>query len=302
MKKGQKLNVALIQQTHHVDRHVNLENSAQAIEKAAQQGAQLVLLSELHTGHYFCQSEDVSCFDLAESIPGMTTRYLGELAKTHQIVIVGSVFERRAPGIYHNTAVVLEKDGTLIGTYRKMHIPDDPGYYEKYYFTPGDQGFLPISTSVGQLGVLVCWDQWFPEAARIMALRGADLLLYPTAIGWFPGDDEVLQQQLIDTWVTMQRAHSIANCLPLLSCNRIGFEPDPAHPKRGIYFWGNSFITGTHGQILQRADATSAAILVATLDLSEIEQTRRIWPYFRDRRVEAYGDLLKKYIGPMEKM
>ncbi len=291
----QKLTVAVVQQAHSRDKLANFEQTAEAVAKAAAQGAQLVLLSELHATAYFCQSEDICCFDLAEPIPGPTTQNLSELAKSHQIILVGSVFEQRAKGIYHNTAVVFEKNGELVGTYRKMHIPDDPNFYEKYYFTPGDQGFVPVTTSVGRLGILVCWDQWFPEAARIMALRGADLLLYPTAIGWFPENTPHEQQQLIDAWVTMQRSHSIANCLPVLSCNRVGFEVDPVHAERGIHFWGNSFITGAHGQILQRA-ATSAQILVAQLDLNEIETTRRIWPYFRDRRVDAYSDLLKKYV------
>lgn len=291
----QKLIVAVIQQAHSSNKAANLTQTAEAVAKAADQGAQLILLSELHSSLYFCQSEDIDCFNLAETIPGETTQYLSSLAKKHQVVLVGSVFEKRAKGIYHNTAVVFETNGGLAGQYRKMHIPDDPNFYEKYYFTPGDQGFVPIDTSAGRLGILVCWDQWFPEAARIMALRGADILLYPTAIGWFPENNPQEQGQLIDAWVTMQRSHSIANCMPVLSCNRVGFEQDPVHSNRGIHFWGNSFIAGAHGQLLKRA-GVAPEILVSELDLGEIENTRRIWPYFRDRRVDAYRDLLAKYV------
>lgn len=291
------ITVAVIQQKHSANQQQNLEQTALAVAEAAAKGAHLVVLSELHAGPYFCQSEDMDQFSRAESISGPTAQALSGLAKTHQIVLVGSIFEKRAVGLYHNTALVFEKNGELAGIYRKMHIPDDPNYYEKYYFTPGDLGFAPIQTSVGNLGVLVCWDQWFPEAARIMALRGADMLIYPTAIGWFVHEDEALKDTLIDSWVTVQRGHSIANCLPVISCNRTGFEADPVHQGRGINFWGNSFVTNAHGKILQRAATTTPAVLMAEVDLQEIETTRHIWPYFRDRRTDAYGDLLKKYAG-----
>ncbi len=287
--------IAVIQQRLCSDWQKNLEETAVAVAEVAAKGAELVVLSELHTRPYFCQSEDINKFAWAEPIPGPTFHYLSALAKKHHVVLVGSIFEKRAVGIYHNTALVFEKNGELAGKYRKMHIPDDPNYYEKYYFTPGDLGFTPIATSVGKLGVLVCWDQWFPEAARIMALRGADLLIYPTAIGWFVHEDETQKEALIDSWITVQRGHSIANCLPVISCNRTGFEADPVHEGKGIHFWGNSFITNSHGQLLEHAATTEPAALVAKIDLKEIEMTRHIWPYFRDRRTDAYGDILKKY-------
>jgi N-carbamoylputrescine amidase len=291
-----KLTIALIQQTGHADKQTALAASLQGIQQAAQQGAELILLQELHAGHYFCQHEDMDLFHLAEPIPGPTTEFLAQAAKEHNVVIVGSMFEQRAIGVYHNTAVVLEKDGSLVGKYRKMHIPDDPGYYEKYYFAPGDLGFKPIQTSVGNLGILVCWDQWYPEAARLMALNGADLLLYPTAIGWFPGDDETLKQDLVDAWITVQRGHSIANCLPVAVCNRVGHESDPSGVREGINFWGNSFITGAHGKIKARASAGSAEVLMAEVDLNESREMRHIWPYFRDRRVDAYGEILHRFV------
>jgi N-carbamoylputrescine amidase len=289
------LKVALIQQACGGSRQENLAESERGIRAAAAQGANLVMLPELHVGPYFCQTEDTGCFDLAETIPGPSSAFLRELARELSVVIVASLFERRAPGLYHNTAIVLERDGSLAGKYRKMHIPDDPGYYEKFYFTPGDLGFEPISTSVGKLGVLVCWDQWYPEAARLMALAGADLLLYPTAIGWNPDDAEEEQARQLDAWITVQRGHAVANGLPLLSCNRIGREPDPSSVSAGIQFWGNSFIAGPQGEFLERADAEHSKILLTDLDLRHSEDVRRIWPFLRDRRIDAYGDLIKRF-------
>lgn len=293
--KINSLAVATVQQSCSKDTQANLETTRAAIIDAAQQGAQLVLLQELHSSIYFCQSEDNNLFDLAESIPGATTEILAEVSRENKIVIVGSVFERRTAGIYHNTAVVLDSDGSLAGRYHKMHIPDDPGYYEKFYFTPGDQGFRPIETSVGKLGVLVCWDQWYPEAARLMALHGADLLLYPTAIGWDPRDDVEEKQRQLESWSIIQRSHAIANGLPVLCANRCGLELDPEGQSDGIDFWGNSFIAGPQGEILTSAPADRAATLVAQLDMSKAEKVRRIWPFFRDRRIDAYDDLLCRY-------
>jgi N-carbamoylputrescine amidase len=271
------------------------------VREAADKGAELVLLQELHRSLYFCQTEDTAVFDLAETIPGPSTDTLGALAKELDIVIVGSLFEKRATGLYHNTAVVLEKDGSLAGIYRKMHIPDDPGFYEKFYFTPGDadfndgrSGFSPIETSVGKLGLLVCWDQWYPEAARLMALAGADLLLYPTAIGWDPSDDDGEKQRQLSAWITIQRAHGIANGLPVLVANRTGFEQSPVG-ESGIQFWGNSFVCGPQGEFLAQADSDSEQVLLADVDMQRSESVRRIWPYLRDRRVDAYGDLPKRY-------
>lgn len=289
------LRVGLVQQRCGEDRAQNLAESVTGIREAARRGARLVLLQELHTGVYFCQTEDTTRFDAAEPIPGPTTDTLGQLAKELGIVIVASVFERRAPGLYHNTAVVLEADGHIAGTYRKMHIPDDPGFYEKFYFTPGDLGFNPIATSVGSLGLLVCWDQWYPEAARLMALGGADLLLYPTAIGWDPRDTPAEKERQREAWVTIQRAHAIANGLPLLACNRVGTEPDPAGQTPGIDFWGTSFIAGPQGEILAQAATDEPTVLVADVDLRRSEDVRRIWPFLRDRRIDAYDDLLKRY-------
>jgi N-carbamoylputrescine amidase len=288
------LKVALVQHGCVDDYAANLETATQSIRQAAADGAQLVLLPELHTSLYFCQTEDTSRFDLAEPIPGPTTEQLSTLAAELNIVIVGSIFERRTAGIYHNTAVVLDTDGSLAGKYRKMHIPDDPGYYEKFYFTPGDLGFRPIHTSLGKLGVLVCWDQWYPEAARLMALSGAELLLYPTAIGWDPRDDEAEQTRQRDSWVTIQRSHAVANGLPVLSCNRVGLEADPSEQSDGIQFWGNSFIAGPQGEFLAQADA-EATVLMAEVDLARAESVRRIWPFFRDRRIDEYGKLLNRY-------
>ncbi|GMQ91043.1 MAG: carbon-nitrogen hydrolase [Gammaproteobacteria bacterium] len=287
--------VGLVQQHNQTDQTKNLDQIIQGIRDAAHQGAQLVLLQELHNTLYFCQQENESCFDLAETIPGPTTKKFGRLAIELGVVIVASVFEKRTAGIYHNTAVVIEQDGSLAGSYRKMHIPDDPGYYEKFYFTPGDRGFTPINTSLGKLGVLICWDQWYPEAARLMALKGAEILLYPTAIGWEPGDDKEEQQRQLDSWVTIQRAHAIANGLPLLVCNRVGHEADPAQQTDGIQFWGNSFISGPQGEILAQAGNNHSALLTSTIDLDRSEKVRRSWPFLRDRRIDAYQDLLLRY-------
>jgi N-carbamoylputrescine amidase len=290
------LTVGLIQQACGDTRKKNLDESLHGIRDAASRGARLILLPELHTGPYFCQIENTEYFDLAETIPGPTTDVLGKLARELGVVIVGSLFERRAPGLYHNTAVVFEKNGELIGKYRKMHIPDDPGYYEKFYFTPGDLGFKPINTSVGALGVLVCWDQWYPEAARLMALAGADLLLYPTAIGWNPADDSDEQQRQLNAWVTIQRGHAVANGLPVLSCNRIGHEPDPSPNSDGINFWGNSFVSGPQGELLAHADHQSAEVMVVEVDLKRSEDVRRIWPFLRDRRIECYEGITRRFL------
>ena len=287
------LKVGLVQQACSEDRGANLAASIRGIRDAQARGAQLVLLQELHTGVYFCQTEDTRRFDQAEAIPGPTSDELGRLARELGIVIVASLFERRAAGLYHNTAVVLDADGTIAGRYRKMHIPDDPGFYEKFYFTPGDLGFTPIDTQVGRLGVLICWDQWYPEAARLMALHGAELLLYPTAIGWDPRDGEDEKHRQRDAWITVQRAHAVANGLPVVVANRVGHEPDPAGGP-GIEFWGASFVAGPQGEIL--ADCGSeAAVLVTEVDLARSEPVRRVWPFLRDRRIDAYADLLKRY-------
>ncbi len=289
-----KLTVALVQHACCDDRNSNLELIASRIKEAATQGARLVVLQELHNTRYFCQTEETANFDLAETVPGPTTEQLGEVAKSNEVVIVASLFEKRAPGIYHNTAVVLDSDGSLAGRYRKMHIPDDPGYYEKFYFTPGDLGFRPIETRVGRLGVLVCWDQWYPEAARLMALAGADILIYPTAIGWDPQDRETEQQRQLDAWVTVQRGHAIANNLPVLACNRCGIEPDPSGITAGIRFWGNSFVCGAQGELLARA-GEEPELLLASVDMGETEGLRRIWPFFRDRRIDAFGPILQRF-------
>jgi N-carbamoylputrescine amidase len=291
---SKSLRVALVQQPCTADRAVNLQMSEQGIEAAAAGGAKLVLLQELHTSLYFCQHESTDLFDLAEPVPGPSTRWLAKLAKRLKIVIVGSLFERRAAGLYHNTAVVLDSDGSLAGVYRKMHIPDDPGYYEKFYFTPGDLGFTPIQTSVGKLGVLVCWDQWYPEGARLMALAGADLLLYPTAIGWNPTDAKEEQLRQRDAWITIQRSHAIANGLPVLVANRVGFEADPTGQTAGSQFWGNSFVAGPQGEFIAQA-GENPDVLVVDIDLARSENVRRWWPFLRDRRIDAYGDLVKRY-------
>ncbi|MDD2582481.1 MAG: carbon-nitrogen hydrolase [Desulfuromonadaceae bacterium] len=289
------LKVALIQQKCSTCRDENLARTARLVRQAAESGAQLVVLQELHTSTYFCQVESPALFDLAEPIPGPSTDTLGRLAGELGVVIVASLFERRAAGLYHNTAVVLENDGSIAGIYRKMHIPDDPGFYEKFYFTPGDLGFNPIKTSVGTLGVLVCWDQWYPEAARLMALAGADLLIYPTAIGWDPKDTVEEQQRQYDAWVTVQRGHAVANGLPLLAVNRVGFENSPQQQDAGIQFWGGSFAAGPQGEILAEASQENEEIVQVEIDYTRSEQVRRIWPFLRDRRIDKYGDLLKRF-------
>lgn len=299
------LPVALIQEKAIIDQgrgnaEANLSIIEARVAEAAARGARLVLLQELHNGAYFCQHESVAEFDLAEPIPGPSTERLGKLAKQHGVVLVSSLFERRAAGLYHNTAVVFEKDGSTLGKYRKMHIPDDPGFYEKFYFTPGDLGFKPIDTSVGRLGVLVCWDQWYPEAARLMALAGAELLLYPTAIGWDPDDTQDEKNRQRDAWILSHRGHAVANGLPVLSCNRVGHEPSPIASDKhvgasGIQFWGNSHVLGPQGEFIAEASG-DAEILSTEIDLDRSEHVRRIWPFLRDRRIDAYGDLLKRYI------
>lgn len=288
------LKVALLQETDRGNRDANLDAIETGMREAAAAGAKLVLLQELHNGPYFCQHEAVEVFDQAESIPGPGTARIGKLAEELQLVVVASLFERRAAGLYHNTAVVFDRSPAIAGIYRKMHIPDDPGFYEKFYFTPGDLGFEPIDTSVGRLGVLVCWDQWYPEAARLMALAGAELLLYPTAIGWDPNDDAAEQQRQRDAWITVQRGHAVANGLPLLACNRTGFEADPAGVTAGVQFWGSSFVTGPQGEFLAQASA-ERELLLADIDLARSEQVRRIWPFLRDRRIDAYADLLRRF-------
>lgn len=288
------LPVALLQHACGDDLAANLAHSSTLIRQAAAAGARLIVLQELHRSRYFCQTEDTAIFDLAETIPGPSTDLLGALAKELNVVIVSSLFEKRAAGLYHNTAVVLDADGSIAGKYRKMHIPDDPGFYEKFYFTPGDLGFTPIDTAVGRLGVLVCWDQWFPEAARLMAMAGAELLIYPTAIGWDPRDSSDEQERQRQAWVISQRAHAVANGLPVLACNRIGHEPDPSGGP-GTLFWGTSFIAGPQGELLAEANTQDQTILTANIDLSRSEAVRRIWPYLRDRRIDAYDDLLRRY-------
>jgi N-carbamoylputrescine amidase len=292
---NKSISVGLVQQTCGASREANLQSSIDGIRKAAASGARLVLLQELHATPYFCQTEDPACFDLAEPIPGPSTDRFGALAAELGIVIVTSLFEKRAEGLYHNTAVVLDADGSIAGRYRKMHIPDDPGYYEKYYFTPGDLGFEPIDTAVGRLGVLVCWDQWYPEAARLMALAGAQLLLYPTAIGWDMQDDAGERLRQHDAWLTVQRGHAIANSLPVLVCNRTGHEADPSAQTGGIRFWGGSAVIGPQGEMLAEATADTAEVLVAEIDASRSGELRRVWPWFRDRRIDAYQGLLKRF-------
>jgi len=289
-----KLTIGLVQQSCVENRDVNLAKSIESIRKAGAMGAQLVVLQELHAGLYFCQCEDPAYFDQAESIPGPATGIFSDVAKEFGVVLVTSLFERRAPGLYHNTAVVFEKDGSIAGTYRKMHIPDDPAFYEKFYFTPGDPGFLPIDTSAGRLGVLVCWDQWYPEAARLMALAGAELLIYPTAIGWEPNDDDGEKFRQKDAWLTIQRSHAVANGIPVASVNRAGFEADPAGVGGGIDFWGGSFVAGPQGELLAQA-GVNEEVLIVEIDKERGETVRRIWPFLRDRRIDAYADLLKRY-------
>jgi len=288
------LTIGLVQQSCDENRDVNLAKSIESIRTASAMGAKLVVLQELHAGLYFCQCEDPGNFDQAEAIPGPTTEIFSGVAKEFGVVIVTSLFERRAPGLYHNTAVVFDRDGSIAGKYRKMHIPDDPAFYEKFYFTPGDPYFTPIDTSVGRLGVLVCWDQWYPEAARLMALAGAELLIYPTAIGWEPNDANGEKIRQKDAWLTIQRSHAVANGIPVVSVNRVGFEPDPTGVGDGIDFWGNSFVAGPQGELLAQAGAAEE-VLIVEIDKRRSEAVRRIWPFLRDRRIDAYGELLKRY-------
>ena len=291
-----ELNIGFLQQHNTADTKDNLLRLAEGISDLAKRGAQLIVLQELHNSLYFCQTEDVSNFDLAEPIPGPSTKFFGELAKQFGVVIVTSLFEKRATGLYHNTTVVLECDGSIAGTYRKMHIPDDPAYYEKFYFTPGDLGFHPIQTSVGRLGVMVCWDQWYPEAARLMVLQGAELLIYPTAIGYESSDTAEEQQRQRQAWQTVQRGHAVANGLPVVTVNRLGFEPDPSEMTNGIQFWGTSFVAGPQGEILYEASADEEESIIVSLDLDHSEQVRRWWPFLRDRRIDGYPDILKRFI------
>jgi para-aminobenzoate synthase, component I len=291
-----ELKVGLIQQACSANGYDNRQRLAEHIGAAAKEGAQLVVLQELHNTPYFCQVENVDNFDLAEPIPGPSTEFFGELARQHGIVLVISLFERRAPGLYHNTAVVLEKDGTIAGKYRKMHIPDDPAYYEKFYFTPGDMGFRPITTSVGKLGVQVCWDQWYPEGARLMALQGADLLIYPTAIGYESSDTPGEQTRQREAWTTVQRGHAVANGLPVITVNRVGHEADPSGQTKGITFWGSSFVAGPQGELLAQASTQDEEVVVVTVDLHRSECVRRWWPFLRDRRIEAFTDLTRRFI------
>lgn len=290
------MKTGIIQQHNTADRNDNMRRIADKIKALASEGAELVVLQELHNSLYFCQTENVGNFDLAEPIPGPSTDFFGNLAKELGIVIVTSLFERRAAGLYHNTAVVIERDGTIAGKYRKMHIPDDPAYYEKFYFTPGDMGFHPIDTSVGRLGVLVCWDQWYPEAARLMALQGADMLIYPTAIGYESSDTESEQQRQREAWTTVQRGHAVANGLPVVAVNRVGHEPDPSNQTGGIEFWGSSFVAGPQGEILFRASDCGEENAVVDIDLKHSEQVRRWWPFLRDRRIDKYGDITQRFI------
>ena len=291
-----ELKIGFQQQHNTADTKDNILRLAEGISDLAKRGAQLIVLQELHNSLYFCQTESVDNFDLAEPIPGPSTNLFGELAKQFGVVIVTSLFEKRAPGLYHNTAVVLEKDGSIAGTYRKMHIPDDPAYYEKFYFTPGDLGFHPIDTSVGRLGVMVCWDQWYPEAARLMALQGAEILIYPTAIGYESSDTPEEQQRQRMAWQTVQRGHAVANGLPVVAVNRVGYEPDPSAQTNGIQFWGTSFVAGPQGEILYEASAEEEESIIVELDLSHSEQVRRWWPFLRDRRIDAYDGVLRRFI------
>lgn len=289
------MKVAIIQQSNVADVATNMAKLAENIATATAQGAELVVLQELHNSLYFCQVETVDNFELAEPIPGASTELFGGLAKKHGVVLVTSLFERRTAGLYHNTAVVFEKDGTIAGKFRKMHIPDDPAYYEKFYFTPGDLGFQPIDTSVGRLGVQVCWDQWYPEGARLMALAGAEILIYPTAIGFESSDSPEEQERQREAWTTVQRGHAVANGLPVVAVNRVGHEPDPSGQTNGITFWGSSFVAGPQGELLYRAPQGEEVVQVVDIDLCRSEQVRRWWPFLRDRRIEAYGDILKRY-------
>lgn len=290
------MKVGLVQQKNTADIPANIQKLQDNIRKAAAMGAELVVLQELHNGLYFCQTENTELFNQAEPIPGPSTETFGKLAKELGIVLVLSLFERRAPGLYHNTAVVLEKDGSIAGKYRKMHIPDDPAYYEKFYFTPGDLGFEPIDTSVGRLGVLVCWDQWYPEAARLMAMRGAEMLIYPTAIGWESTDTDEEKKRQLNAWITVQRGHAVANGLPVITVNRTGHEPDPSGQTNGIQFWGNSFVAGPQGELLAEFTNEQEEVRVVEVDKSRSENVRRWWPFFRDRRIDAFDGLTKRFL------
>ena len=288
------MKTALIQQAYHDNKEQTLKVTIAKIKEAVQNGAQLVVLQELHQTEYFCQSEDTKFFDYATDFES-DVAFWSSIAKENNVVLVTSLFEKRTAGLYHNTAVVFEKDGSVAGKYRKMHIPDDPGFYEKFYFTPGDLGFEPIQTSVGKLGVLVCWDQWYPEAARIMTLKGAELLIYPTAIGWFDEDSDEEKTRQLDSWITIQRSHAIANGIPVLSCNRVGFEEDSAGVMAGTRFWGNSFVCGAQGEMMAQADKENETILYADIEHERTKEVRDIWPFLRDRRIEEYQCLLKRY-------
>ncbi len=290
-----RIKVGLVQQSVTSDSSTNKERLALNIRDCVAQGAQLVVLQELHNTPYFCQVEDVNNFNLAETIPGPSTGFFGALARELQIVLVTSLFERRAAGLYHNTAVVFDTDGTVAGKYRKMHIPDDPAYYEKFYFTPGDIGFKPIQTSLGKLGVMVCWDQWYPEGARLMALQGAEMLIYPTAIGWESTDSDDEKQRQLGAWQTVMRGHAVANGLPVIAVNRVGHEPDPSGQTNGILFWGHSFVAGPQGEFIIDGSADKSENLVVDIDMERSEQVRRWWPFLRDRRIESYGDILKRF-------
>lgn len=290
------LRIGIIQQSNSADRQLNRARIAEKVAQLAQQGAQLIVNRELHDSLYFCQTENVDNCSIAEPIPGEATEFYSRLAAKNNCVIVTSLYEKRAPGLYHNTAVVFEKDGTIAGRYRKMHIPDDPAYYEKFYFTPGDTGFEPIDTSVGRLGVLVCWDQWYPEAARLMALKGAEILIYPTAIGWESTDSDDEKQRQLEAWITVQRGHAVANGLPVVTVNRIGLEPDPSGATKGIRFWGNSFVAGPQGELLFRASDIDEVCSVVDVDMGRSEQVRRWWPFLRDRRIDAYGGLTERFL------
>ncbi|MBL7797852.1 MAG: carbon-nitrogen hydrolase [Saprospiraceae bacterium] len=290
------MQIGLVQQSCSPDKQSNIQKSLDGIAACARQGAELVVLQELHCGIYFCQAEDTAMFDMAEPIPGLNTEVFSAAAREHGVVLVASLFEKRAPGLYHNTAVVFEKDGSIAGKYRKMHIPDDPAYYEKFYFTPGDLGFQPIQTSVGKLGVLVCWDQWYPEAARLMALAGAEILIYPTAIGWEITDPQAEKERQHGAWFTIQRGHAVANGLPVVAVNRVGHEPDWTGVTGGIQFWGQSFVAGPQGEVLHLSSADREENVVVEIDRARTEAVRRIWPFFRDRRIDFYGDLTKRYL------
>ena len=291
-----KLKVGIIQQHNTADIDQNKKRLADKCRQLAEKGARLIVLQELHNSLYFCQTENVDLFDLAETIPGPSTEFFGQLARELGVVIVTSLFEKRAAGLYHNTAVVMESDGSIAGKYRKMHIPDDPAYYEKFYFTPGDLGFHPIDTSVGRLGVLVCWDQWYPEAARLMALQGAEMLIYPTAIGYESSDTKEEQERQREAWTTVQRGHAVANGLPVITVNRVGFEPDPSHQTGGIQFWGSSFVAGPQGELVFRAGNDDECEQVVEIDLDRSEQVRRWWPFLRDRRIDKYEDILRRFV------